>query len=55
MPSRVLGRHAQNRMISANGESTPLETLDKAIQDIASDYGPRTAAWVALKMEYPGY
>ncbi len=27
----------------------------QALQDIASDYGPRTAAWVALKMEYPGY
>lgn len=55
IPDRVMGADAPKRMLSAPDAAEPLLALDQALKGIASDYGPRTAAWVALQMEYPGY
>lgn len=55
VPDRVMGADAPRRMLSAPDANEPLQALDQALKGIASDYGPRTAAWVALQMEYPGY
>jgi len=32
-----------------------IKALDESLKGIASDYGQRTANWVALQMEYPGF
>lgn len=55
IPDRVAGVDAPRRMLSAPDAAEPLLALDQALKGIAADYGPRTAAWVALQMEYPGY
>lgn len=55
IPDRVMGVDAPRRMLSAPDATAPLLALDQALKGIATDYGPRTAAWVALQMEYPGY
>lgn len=55
IPDRVMGTDAPRRMLSPPDATEPLLALDQALKGIATDYGPRTAAWVALQMEYPGY
>ena len=39
---------------AAETERSALRALDQALKGIDVDYGPRTAAWVALQMEYIG-
>jgi putative intracellular protease/amidase len=41
------------RMLPAPDAQAPLLALDRALQGIAADYGPATADWVAVQMEYP--
>lgn len=37
------------------GAQYPLHALDTSLDTIATEFGKRTAAWVALQMRYPGY
>ncbi|HJV61712.1 MAG TPA: DJ-1/PfpI family protein, partial [Albitalea sp.] len=55
VPDRAAGGDAPRRMLPAPDATRPLGALDQALKGIANDYGPRTASWVALQMEYPGY
>jgi transcriptional regulator GlxA family with amidase domain len=41
-----------DRMLSLLEQVAPVQALDRALADIAADYGFRTAALVALSMEY---
>jgi transcriptional regulator GlxA family with amidase domain len=43
---------ATDRMLSLLEQVPPMQALDRALADIAADYGTRTAAFVALSMEY---
>jgi transcriptional regulator GlxA family with amidase domain len=43
---------AADRMLSLLEQVPPVQALDRALSDIAADYGTRTAAFVALSMEY---
>ncbi|WP_347469513.1 DJ-1/PfpI family protein [Burkholderia stagnalis] len=55
VPERVAGVDAPNRMLPAPVAAFPLHALDTSLEGIASEFGKRTAAWVALQMQYPGY
>jgi putative intracellular protease/amidase len=55
IPDRVAGKTAPRRMLPPPDNARPLRALDQALKAIAADYGPSTAAFVALQMEYPGY
>ena len=44
--------HAPDRMLSLLEEWLPVQALDRALEAIAASYGRRTAAYVALTMEY---
>jgi putative intracellular protease/amidase len=44
---------ARLRMLPAPDAQAPLLALDRALQGISADYGPATAGWVAVQMEYP--
>jgi transcriptional regulator GlxA family with amidase domain len=52
-PDRQEGAHAPHRMLSLLEHVPPVQALDQALADIAAGYGTRTAAFVALTMEYP--
>lgn len=54
IPDRVAGKDAPRRLLPPLDEARPLQALDQALKGIEADYGPRTAAWVALQMEYIG-
>ena len=41
-----------DRILSQMESLPPLQALDRALSDIATAYGPKTAAFVALTMEY---
>ena len=52
-PDRAPGeRPAPDRMLSLLEEWLPVQALDRALEAIAASYGRRTAALVALTMEY---
>ncbi|MBN3848856.1 transcriptional regulator [Paraburkholderia sp. Ac-20342] len=55
VPDRVAGIDAPSRMLPAPDSSRPLRALDESLKAVADDFGKRTAAWVALQMQYPGY
>jgi putative intracellular protease/amidase len=55
VPDRVAGIDAPGRTLAPIGTTHPLHALDESLRGIASDYGERTAQWVALQMEYPGF
>ncbi len=44
---------ARLRMLPSPDAQAPLHALDRALKGIATDYGPATADWVAVQMEYP--
>jgi transcriptional regulator GlxA family with amidase domain len=52
-PDRHEGERAPDRMLSLLEQVPPVQALDQALSDIAAGYGTRTAAFVALTMEYP--
>lgn len=54
IPDRVAGKDAPRRLLPPLDGARPLQALDQALKGIEADYGPRTAAWVALQMEYIG-
>jgi putative intracellular protease/amidase len=54
LPDRVANKDAPRRLLPPLDETRPLRALDQALKGIEVDYGPRTAAWVALQMEYIG-
>jgi putative intracellular protease/amidase len=49
---RPEGAGAADRMLSLLEEWLPVQALDRALEAIAGSYGRRTAAFVALTMEY---
>jgi hypothetical protein len=52
-PDRRAGAgEAPDRMLSLLAHVPPVQALDHALSDIAVGYGTRTAALVALSMEY---
>jgi transcriptional regulator GlxA family with amidase domain len=52
-PDRQAGApHAVDRMLSLLEHVPPVQALDQALAEIAAGYGTRTAAFVALTMEY---
>jgi transcriptional regulator GlxA family with amidase domain len=52
-PDRRAGAaEAPERMLSLLEQVPPVQALDQALADISADYGRRTAALVALSMEY---
>jgi putative intracellular protease/amidase len=52
-PDRVSGEARKpERTLSLLEEALPVQALDRALEDIAARYGRRTAAFVALTMEY---
>lgn len=53
VPERLETERAHLRMLPEPETARPLRALDLALKDIASDYGERTARWVAIQMEYP--
>jgi putative intracellular protease/amidase len=55
VPDRVAGIDAPDRMLPAPDSVQPLRALDESLKAVADDFGKRTAAWVALQMQYPGY
>nr|WP_236872830.1 DJ-1/PfpI family protein [Burkholderia sp. NRF60-BP8] len=55
VPDRVAGVDAPARMLSVPIARYPLHALDASLNAISSEFGKRTAAWVALQMQYPGY
>lgn len=55
VPDRVTNVDAPRRILAAPRTEQPLRALDEALGRIASSFGQRTAAWVRLQMEYPGY
>ncbi|MBP0624091.1 DJ-1/PfpI family protein [Cupriavidus consociatus] len=55
VPDRVTNVDAPRRMLAAPRTERPLRSLDEALGRIATAFGERTAAWVRLQMEYPGY
>ncbi|MBN3723227.1 DJ-1/PfpI family protein [Burkholderia sp. Ac-20379] len=55
VPDRVAGVDAPTRMLAAPDTRRPLLALDQALNAVSGSFGPRTAAWVALQMQYPGY
>jgi putative intracellular protease/amidase len=55
IPDRVAGEDAPRHMLPPPDGAKPLRALDEALKGVATAYGPRTAAWVALQIEYPGY
>ncbi|WP_126283066.1 DJ-1/PfpI family protein [Burkholderia stagnalis] len=55
VPERVAGVDAPSRMLPAPVAQFPLHVLDVSLNAIGSEFGQRTAAWVALQMQYPGY
>ncbi len=54
IPDRIAGKDAPRRLLPPTDGARPLLALDQALKGIEADYGPRTAAWVALQMEYIG-
>jgi putative intracellular protease/amidase len=52
-PDRREGAGAVDRMLSLLEQVPPVQALDQALSHIAEGYGTRTAAFVALTMEYP--
>jgi putative intracellular protease/amidase len=55
VPDRVAGVDAPSRMLPPPDATQPLHSLDESLKGVANDFGKRTAAWVALQMQYPGY
>jgi putative intracellular protease/amidase len=52
-PDRVAGRSpATNRTLALLESVPPVQALDRALEDIASNYDGKTAEFVALTMEY---
>ena len=51
-PDRKEGATGVDRMLSLLEQVPPVQALDQALSDIAAGYGIRTAAFVALTMEY---
>lgn len=55
VPDRVANVDAPRRMLAAPRTERPLRALDEALGRIATSFGQRSAAWVRLQMEYPGF
>jgi putative intracellular protease/amidase len=54
IPDRLAsGRRQPDRMLPLFETLPPVQALDRALQDISASYGPATADFVALTMEYP--
>lgn len=55
VPDQVATNWPAERLLQAVAEPQPAEALDQALQGIAARYGTRTAHFVAMQVEYPGY
>jgi hypothetical protein len=54
IPDRVVGgRNLPSRILPSVEQGLPVTALDQALDGIATAYGTRTAAFVALQLEYP--
>lgn len=54
VPDRVVGKDKIPRLVHAPlAAEAPAQALDRALADIASLYGRRTARFVAMQLEYP--
>jgi transcriptional regulator GlxA family with amidase domain len=54
LPDHVATNWPDERLLPALLERQPAEALDGALHTIAERYGMRTAAFVAMQLEYPG-
>jgi putative intracellular protease/amidase len=53
VPDRIVASWPPERLLPAVGERPPANALDDVLGSIAARYGPRTAAVVAMQLEYP--
>jgi putative intracellular protease/amidase len=53
VPDQVVERWPDGRLLPAIGDRPPAHALDGALEGIATRYGMRTAAFVAMQLEYP--
>jgi putative intracellular protease/amidase len=53
VPDRAAGTSVVDHMLPPVRTRHPAEALDASLVDLAHRYGPRTAAFVALQLEYP--
>lgn len=54
LPDAIGERPRADELLPALGERSPARALDDALREIAARYGQRTAAVVAMQLEYPG-
>lgn len=52
VPDRTRDEERPGRMLPSPAMVEPGSALDRALADIAGSYGERTAAFVALQLEY---
>jgi len=55
VPDRLAAESTTLRRLPVPDPVRPLRALDTALRGLETDYGPRTATWVATQMEYPGF
>jgi putative intracellular protease/amidase len=53
LPDEVAGSWPPGYLVPAEAEQRPAEALEQALDVMATRYGPRTAAIVAMQLEYP--
>ena len=53
VPDREAGSGVVDHMLRPVRTQYPAEALDTSLIELARRYGPRTAAFVALQLEYP--
>lgn len=53
LPDEVAGSWPPGYLVSAEVEQRPAEALEQTLDVMATRYGPRTAAIVAMQLEYP--
>ena len=53
LPVRIAGEDKIPKRMKSMSADTPAQSLDRALADIESLFGARTARFVALQMEYP--
>ncbi len=53
VPDQVAASWPAERLVPVTGNQPPAKALDQALDGIAARYGRRTAAFVAMQLEYP--
>jgi putative intracellular protease/amidase len=53
LPDQIATNWPAERLVPANESAKPAQALDNALQAIAARYGPGTANFVAMQLEYP--